>query len=142
MLFRSNGAAGVYLGYTYETTFCGGFSENNTAALNVSANAVRVHYYGRRTIDSIVGTTNSASSFFTTDDFTVDASGNIAATSIATSAELPIQNTVAKIYAGGSTPNGRITASPGSLFLYTGGGASTTLWVKESGTGDVGWVAK
>jgi hypothetical protein len=43
---------------------------------------------------------------------------------------------------GNNTPEGAITASVGSLFLRTNGGAGTTLYVKESGAGNTGWVAK
>jgi len=43
---------------------------------------------------------------------------------------------------GNGTPEGAITAPIGSLFTRLDGGASTTLYVKESGTGDTGWVAK
>jgi hypothetical protein len=39
-------------------------------------------------------------------------------------------------------PEGAISAVPGSLALRTDGGAGTTLYVKESGTGSTGWVAK
>lgn len=35
-----------------------------------------------------------------------------------------------------------VAAPVGSLYLRTDGGASTTLYVKESGTGTAGWVAK
>jgi len=37
---------------------------------------------------------------------------------------------------------GLITADVGSILLRTDGGASATLYVKESGTGNTGWVAK
>lgn len=43
---------------------------------------------------------------------------------------------------GAGTPEGVVTAAIGSLFTRTDGGASTTLYVKESGTGNTGWVAK
>lgn len=43
---------------------------------------------------------------------------------------------------GTGTPEGAVTATVGSLFTRTDGGASTTLYVKESGTGNTGWVAK
>lgn len=46
------------------------------------------------------------------------------------------------IYSGADTPEGAVTAAVGSLFLRTNGGASTTLYVKESGAGNIGWVAK
>jgi hypothetical protein len=59
-------------------------------------------------------------------------------------------NTFAQIYAwngnliqwGANSPEGVITAQQGSLFIRTNGGANTTLYVKESGTGNTGWVAK
>lgn len=46
------------------------------------------------------------------------------------------------IITGTGTPEGSVTAPVGSLFLRTNGGAGTTLYVKESGTGNTGWVAK
>ncbi len=39
-------------------------------------------------------------------------------------------------------PNSNITASPGSMYTSTVGGTGATLWVKETGTGNTGWVAK
>lgn len=44
--------------------------------------------------------------------------------------------------AGTGTPEGAVTAPVGSLFTRTDGGANTTLYVKESGTGNTGWIAK
>lgn len=46
------------------------------------------------------------------------------------------------IYTGSGSPESVVSAGIGSLFLRTDGGASTTLYVKESGTGTTGWVAK
>ena len=43
---------------------------------------------------------------------------------------------------GSGSPEGVLTANVGSLYTRTDGGASTTLYVKESGTGNTGWVAK
>ena len=51
------------------------------------------------------------------------------------------QTKVAIITGTGSPEGGRI-APVGSVFIRTDGGASTTLYVKESGTGNTGWVAK
>lgn len=45
-------------------------------------------------------------------------------------------------FAGNGTPESVITANVGSLYSRLDGGASTTLYVKESGTGNTGWVAK
>lgn len=43
---------------------------------------------------------------------------------------------------GSGSPEGVVTAPPGSIYRNTSGGAGTTLYVKESGTGNTGWVAK
>lgn len=45
------------------------------------------------------------------------------------------------VYGEGS-PEGIATAPVGTLYLRTDGGTSTTLYVKESGAGNTGWVAK
>jgi hypothetical protein len=41
---------------------------------------------------------------------------------------------------GTGTPEGVITGSPGDLWSRTDGGSSTTLYVKESGAGNTGWI--
>ena len=46
------------------------------------------------------------------------------------------------ITSGAGSPEAAVTAPVGSLFIRTDGGASTTLYVKESGSGNTGWVAK
>jgi len=43
---------------------------------------------------------------------------------------------------GTGSPEGVVSARIGSLFLRQDGGAGTTLYVKESGTSNTGWVAK
>jgi parallel beta-helix repeat protein len=43
---------------------------------------------------------------------------------------------------GGASPEGVVTAPVGSTFHRTDGGSATCLYVKESGTGNTGWVAK
>jgi hypothetical protein len=44
--------------------------------------------------------------------------------------------------AGAGSPEGAVTAPVGSLYSRTDGGAGTSFYVKESGTGNTGWVAK
>ena len=46
------------------------------------------------------------------------------------------------ISAGAGTPESVIIAPVGSLFLRSDGGTGTTLYVKETGSGNTGWVAK
>lgn len=45
-------------------------------------------------------------------------------------------------HSGTGTPEAALTAGIGSIYVRTDGGASTTLYIKESGTGNTGWVAK
>ena len=47
-----------------------------------------------------------------------------------------------QLIAGSGTPESVVSAGIGSLFQRTDGGASTTLYVKESGVGNTGWIAK
>jgi hypothetical protein len=46
------------------------------------------------------------------------------------------------VMTGAGSPEGVVTAPIGSLWTRTDGGASTTLYVKESGAGNTGWIAK
>lgn len=46
------------------------------------------------------------------------------------------------ITSGSGTPEGVVSAPVGSLYTDTDGGASTTLYVKESGAAKTGWIAK
>lgn len=46
------------------------------------------------------------------------------------------------IFHGKGTPEGVITAPVGCLYLRSDGGAGTTLYIKESGIGNAGWIAK
>ena len=43
---------------------------------------------------------------------------------------------------GSGTPEGVVTAPVGAVFHRTDGGAGTSFYVKESGAGNTGWVAK
>lgn len=45
-----------------------------------------------------------------------------------------------RVYQGYGTPESVITAGIGSLYLRLDGGADTTLYRKESGTGATGWI--
>ncbi len=46
------------------------------------------------------------------------------------------------VITGFGSPEGVVTAPVGTLYLRLNGGAGTTLYVKESGVGNTGWVAK
>lgn len=46
-----------------------------------------------------------------------------------------------KVVSGSGTPEAAVTAPIGSIFLRSNGSAATTLYIKESGTGNTGWVS-
>lgn len=46
------------------------------------------------------------------------------------------------VIAGTGTPEANVTAPIGTLYIASGGGASTTLYVKTTGAGNTGWTAK
>ncbi|MEN3369932.1 MAG: hypothetical protein V7609_2075 [Verrucomicrobiota bacterium] len=55
---------------------------------------------------------------------------------------LRVSGTAATFTSGSGSPNGVVTAPPGSTYTNTAGGAVVTFYVKESGTGNTGWVGK
>lgn len=65
---------------------------------------------------------------------TVNDAGDTITIGIASGYALPLT--------GSGSPTGAVSAPVGALYLRTDGGAGTTLYVKESGTGSAGWVAK
>ena len=44
------------------------------------------------------------------------------------------------LQAGTGSPEGVVSSSPGGMYLRTDGAAGTTLYIKETGTGNTGWV--
>jgi len=52
-----------------------------------------------------------------------------------------VQHGDVAFYTGAGTPESNVAAPPGSIYLNSSGGSDTTLYVKESGTGDTGWSA-
>jgi hypothetical protein len=46
------------------------------------------------------------------------------------------------VQSGSGSPEGVLSAPVGMLYLRTNGGTTTTAYVKESGTGNTGWIAK
>lgn len=53
-----------------------------------------------------------------------------------------IRQLQAAVLEGTGSPEGQVTAAVGTLYRRRDGGAGTTLYVKESGAGPTGWVAK
>ncbi|CUS06482.1 hypothetical protein FDJ62_gp21 [Acinetobacter phage Loki] len=66
---------------------------------------------------------------------------NVDATGKATFKSYMLTSTVG-FFSGTGSPEGAVTAGIGSIYSRTDGGAATSFYVKESGTGNTGWVAK
>jgi parallel beta-helix repeat protein len=47
-----------------------------------------------------------------------------------------------RLFSGNGTPESKVTSGPGSVYLRLDGAAGSTFYVKESGTGATGWIAK
>ena len=47
-----------------------------------------------------------------------------------------------KVYHGYGSPEDVVTAKVGSMYMRKDGGANTSVYVKETGTGATGWTAK
>ena len=45
-------------------------------------------------------------------------------------------------FVGEGSPEGAITAPVGSVYRRKDGGANTSIYVKESGVGNTGWIGK
>lgn len=56
--------------------------------------------------------------------------------------EVRLGDGTVRVLTGAGSPEGSVTAPVGSLYTRTDGGAGTTLYVKESGSGNTGWVGK
>jgi hypothetical protein len=69
------------------------------------------------------------------------AAGNLKVGSGTNPADVVLHNGC-KVITGTGSPEGAVTAPVGSMYTRADGGAGTTLYIKESGTGNTGWVAK
>jgi hypothetical protein len=59
-----------------------------------------------------------------------------------TASTLGVGGAACKIRSGSGSPEAAVTGNVCDLYLRTDGGPGTTMYVKESGTGDTGWVGK
>ena len=74
--------------------------------------------------------------------FVTRATGRVTIGAPGASAGVELGSSGPRMMSGTGSPESVVTAPVGSLWLRTNGGANTTLYVKESGTGNTGWVAK
>lgn len=99
----------------------------------------RVDLYGVNGMRAHVGVTNEFEVFAGT----VDAKDNLLRTAgTVRGGAFDFGSGQVSWTAGSGSPEGVVTAPVGSLYSRTNGGAGTSLYVKESGVSNTGWVAK
>jgi hypothetical protein len=54
----------------------------------------------------------------------------------------PLASVLSMLHTGTGSPETVLTAGVGHIYLRTDGGAGATLYVKESGSGNTGWIGK
>ena len=121
--------------------YAGGSAYNNTY---VAANLVsRIGNLGAKTIELYEAYTDDSnyerllvSAASGTNVIKPEAAG----TGTASKLDLYLTDAV-KITSGTGSPEGAVTAPVGSIYSRTDGGTNTTIYRKESGTGNTGWVA-
>ena len=135
----STGGSNIILGYYTATNISGNFNtylgagsaSNVTGSHNTVVGSTTM---GASTVSNVtligaryVGTVGDNSVVVT------DGAGNVV---------INLVGGGAKITGGVGSPETYITAPVGSMYLRSDGGAGTTLYVKESGSGNTGWVGK
>lgn len=55
---------------------------------------------------------------------------------------IPSDGAFVRVYQGYGSPESSVVAGVGSIYQRLDGGANTSIYVKESGTGATGWTAK
>jgi hypothetical protein len=93
---------------------------------------------------SLAGT-NTNSSIWTAEGLAVIgtpvvSANNINPSTIGLEFSVVNQGSNIRIEYGTASPEGSVTANVGSLFINKSGGAGTTLYVKQTGTGNTGWA--
>lgn len=110
---------------------------DSTVSFNFGRSAIRLGN-GTIKLQTASATVTAIGSAVTlVDAITIDSSQNVT-----TGGTVKVNGTSAIITSGSGSPEGVVTAVIGSRFSRTDGGTGTSLYVKESGTGNTGWVAK
>jgi len=111
-----------------ECWFLNPWIENNATGLSVASGVLRSGVIG----GTITGNTTDVASAAAATEF-VFLSTNTTGTT---------RWSLGYVLRGSGTPEGAVAAPVGTLYLRTDGGANTSMYSKESGTGTTGWAAK
>lgn len=123
----------------------------NSGSIDIIADSVASNYIGTRMSFNTVGTWLSGNQYMTVRfnsygtgaKEVVDLVGKTQSGKVAVFAtDGTVMESVTKFQSGTGSPESVVTAPVGSIYTRTDGGAGTTLYVKETGTGNTGWVAK
>jgi len=116
------------------------WDERVSIAAVSSGNTMRVNHAS----DGATTTTNFEVFNNTTKTFGVSNSGSVTTLSniVCGGTIIRLGTTTVDVTTGAGTPESVVTANQGSIYLRNNGGAAQGLYVKESGSGNTGWVAK
>lgn len=135
---KNDANARVFYGHKILATLNAGGSNASTDLIVMDVDTVNTATTGITT--SLLRLSYGGSPMFNVQS---DGDVNIYGNAIFTDAADGVQyQSGAKDLSGSGTPEAAITAPVGSTFRRSDGGAGTSFYVKESGSGNTGWVAK
>lgn len=137
-----NGSNGHYVG-----TFVGGITEATPGANNIIDSNTRISFRGDAFLNIgkklYFGPTTSYANWVQRNSGTGDTeisspSGVVGVLPGGSTPSIRL-GTATQIFSGAAAPEAIVTATVGSLYLRTGGSTGSTLYIKESGSGNTGW---
>lgn len=104
-----------------------------------SANGARLTVTNLYTAKAFDGTVNNGDADFLR-YYTSDATDDLIVNNLRADTQVELGSGGPIFKTGTGTPESAVTAPQGSVFLRTDGGSNTTLYSKESGSGNTGWL--
>ena len=117
------------------------FDESGQGNLKIRTNNFRVSNVAESKTSLVAQVTTGVELYYNGGKKLETASSGVQITGITTSTSYELASGPTWTSGTGS-PEGAVTAPVGSLYSRTDGGANTSLYVKETGTGNTGWAAK
>lgn len=139
-----------------DNTYAGIYADANANTGTITGNAIKRADTGNQPINAIfasdatVKTAGNETSLGAKSGNSQISVGGVALASFINNGDVQGINAMTRTYitstvwigGGTGTPEGAQAAGIGSIWMRTDGGAGTSHYVKESGTGNTGWVAK